>query len=202
MPFDLVAEVTCFFLPFMCEFERKTHDAIGAAPRKNRLLHRQLVVGAFEHAPADRRILAFAVLAHHPEIDVARLPVRERAFHARHQAHRPQVHVLLEIAAEWNQQPPQRNVIGHRRRPARRAEKHRVVLAHLVESVHRHHAAVLGVVVAAPVEFIELEFETEFARRGLQHAHAFRSGFLADAVAGYVGDFVFFHVASLTGPVD
>ena len=182
-----------FLAAFARELEREAHDAIGAAPRECGLLHRHFILGAVEHAPADRRILALAVLAHDPEIDVARLAVRERALHAGHQAHRPQVHVLLEVAAKRNQQAPQRNVIGHRRRPAGGAEKHRVVRAHLLEPVLRHHAAVLRVVIAAPVEFVELELDAEFARRGFEHAHAFRPGFLADAVAGNVGDSVFLH---------
>jgi len=146
-------------------------------------------LGAREHLAADRRILALGVLAHHVEIDVAGLAVGERARHARHQPYRPQVDVLVEFAAEQQQRPPQRDVVGHRRRPAHRAVVDRVVAADPRLPVVGHHRAVPGVVVAAgEVEMIELQVDAELAGRRLQHAHALGHHFLADPVAGDHGD--------------
>ncbi len=74
-------------------------------------------------AAADRRILALGVLAHDVEVDVAGLAAGERRRHARHQPHRAQVDVLVELAAELEQRAPQRDVVGHRRRASRRRRR-------------------------------------------------------------------------------
>src|SRR5512134_2197701 len=121
------------------ELEGVLEDAIDTLTREHRLLRHDLALGARVHATADRGVLALAVLAHHPEVDVADLAVRERALHAGHQSHWPQVHVLVVAAAEGNQEPPQRDVIGYGRRPPRRAEENRVMPGEPVERVLRHH---------------------------------------------------------------
>ena len=110
------------------------------------------------------------------------LLVRERARHAGHQPHRPQVDVLLEAAADRDQQAPQRHVVGHAGEPDR-AEVDGVVVANPVEAVLRHHAAGLLVVFAAPGELVPLELDAEPAASGLQHADALGHDFLADAVS-------------------
>ena len=79
----------------------------------------------------------------------------ERRRDARHQPARAQVDVLVEAAAELDQRAPQRNVVGNRGGPADRADRRsRRVRASLLEPVLRHHAAVLRVIVAAPVELV------------------------------------------------
>jgi hypothetical protein len=83
--------------------------------------------GAFEHDAADAGIFALGVLAHHVEVDVADLAPGQRAGDAGHQAHRAEVHVLVELAAELEQRPPQRDVIGNLFRPADGAEEDGVV---------------------------------------------------------------------------
>ena len=113
------------------------------------LLNDDLVVGALEHPSADRRVLAFVVLAHDPEVDVAGLAAGERRADPGHQPHRPQVDVLLELPADRDQQAPERDVIGHVRK-ADRAEKDRVVVADLREPVVRHHRAGGTIAFAAP----------------------------------------------------
>jgi hypothetical protein len=184
MPFDLVAEVRCFL-------EREFEHAVDADAGEDGLLHHHLALGAREDAPADRGIFAFGVLAHHPEVDVARLAVGERRGHARHQPHRPQVDVLIELAAELNERAPQRNVVGDFRRPADRAEVDRVVRADALLPVLRHHALVLGVViVGGEVEIVLAQLEAEFLRRRFEHPHPLGHDFLADAVAGNDGDAV------------
>ena len=94
--------------------------------------------------PPTDGIFALGVLAHDAEIDVAGLAVGQRRRHAGHQPHRAQIDVLVELAAELDQRAPQRNVIGHLRRPADRAEEDRVVPADLVLPVLRHHAPCLA----------------------------------------------------------
>ncbi len=193
MPLDLVAEVRCFFGARLRQLEREFQDAVDADPRHHRLLRDEFARGIREHAAADRGIFALGVLAHHPEIDVAGLAVGQRRRHPRHQPHRAQVDILVELAAKLDQRPPQRNVIGNFRGPADRAEIDRVMLADLLFPVVRHHLAVLFVIVPRrEIEMIEMHADAVFFRRGFQHAQAFRHHFLADAVAGNDRDPVLF----------
>src|ERR1051326_4566311 len=76
----------------------------------------------------------------------------------------------------------------------RRAEQDGVVALDLVAAVLRHHAAVLLVVLAAPVEAIDLEAEAAVALgQRLEHLDAGRDHFGADAVARNGGEPVDFH---------
>jgi hypothetical protein len=170
------------------QLEGELHDAVGAAAGEDAFLDHGFPLGAFVHDAADAGILALGVLAHHIEVDLAHLAVRQRARHAGHQAHRAQVHVLVELAAELEQRTPQRNVVGHGGRPADGAEEDRFVAADLLLPVLGHHAAVLEVVVAAPVEVVEGQRDAETAGGGLQYAQALGHHFAADAVAGDDGD--------------
>ena len=184
MPFDLVAEVRCFFGVLRASSKANLQDAVDADAGEHRLLHDELALGAPEHAAADGGILTFGILPHHPEIDVAGLAIGERRRHAGHQPHRPQIDVLVELAAELNERAPQRDVIGNFRRPADGAEEDRVMAADLVLPVLRHHALVLGVIiVGGEVEMIVAQLEAEFLGGGLENAHALRHHLLADAVA-------------------
>ena len=189
MPFDLVAEVRCFFGRACGELEGEPEHAVDADAAHHRLLDDDLALGAGEHAAADRGILALGVLAHDEEVDVARLAAGERAGHARHQPHRAQVDVLVELAAELDQRAPQRDVVGNLLRPADRAEEDRVVLADLLLPVLRHHALVLLVVVpAGEIEPVLPQLEAEALGGRLEHAHALGHDLLADAVARNDGD--------------
>ena len=55
------------------EVEGEPQDPVDADPGHHGLLDHDLALGAGEHAPADRGILALRVLAHDPEVDVTRL---------------------------------------------------------------------------------------------------------------------------------
>ena len=91
-------------------------------------------------------------------VDVAGLAARERRGHAVEQPRGAQVDVLVEFAAELQQRPPQRDVIGHRGRPADRAEVDRIGAFELRLPVVGHHLAVLRVVVAArPLDVLVFE---------------------------------------------
>ena len=109
------------------ELEREFQDPVDALAREHRLLEHDLALGALEHPAADRRILALGVLADDDEVDVARLAIRERCRDARHEPARAEVHVLVEAAPELDQRTPQRDVVGHRGRPADGAIEDRVV---------------------------------------------------------------------------
>ena len=164
-------------------------DAVDTAAGEYRFLQDELVLGVLEHAPAQGRVLALGVLADHHEIDVAGLLVRQRAGYAGEQAHRADVHVLVEVAAELEQRAPQRDVVRDLVRPADGAEVQGVEALELVEPVVGHHLAVGQVVVAAgPFEVLDLQVEAVLARGGLDHADAFGEDFVADAVTGDGGD--------------
>ena len=165
------------------EVEREAQDPVDTLAGEARLLEDDLALGVRVHPAADARVLALRVLAHHEEVDVARLAIGERAPDAGHETARPEVDVLVELAAELDQHAPERDVVRYGRGPAHRAEEQRVVAADLVLPVLRHHRAVLGVVVAAPVEVIELEVDVELAGRRIEHAQPFGDDLLADAVA-------------------
>ena len=185
MPLDLVAEVRCFFGRDCAS--SNANFRMRSTPMRviTVCCVDEFTVGVREHAAADGGIFALGVLAHHPEIDIAGLAVGERRRHARHQPHRAQIDVLVELAPEFDQRAPQRNVIGDFRGPADRAEIDRVVLADLRLPVLRHHLAVLLVIVPGrEIEMIEMHGDAVLFRRRLQHAQALRHHFLADAVAG------------------
>ena len=90
---------------------------------------------------AEAGVFAFRVLAHADHVDVGRGAIGERRGEAGQQPHRPQVDVLLEALAQRQQQIPDRDVIGHRRR-ADRAEVDGVERGRALESVLVHHPAV------------------------------------------------------------
>src|SRR5687767_2177117 len=72
MPLDFVAEVTCFFGRFIAS--SYAYLRMRSTPRReNTACCDELALGARIHTSADRGILAFAVLAHDPEIDVSRV---------------------------------------------------------------------------------------------------------------------------------
>ncbi|KCB33435.1 hypothetical protein L541_1548 [Bordetella hinzii CA90 BAL1384] len=170
------------------QLEGELEHPVGAHPREDAFLYHHLALGAREQAAAAVGILAFGVFADDVEIDLAGLAVGQWRGHARHQAHRTQVDVLIEIAAETEQRTPQRLMVGHGGRPADGAEENGLVPADLLCPVIRHHLAVPGVIVAAPVKMIPLEADAKARGGRVQHAQPFRHHFLANTVAGNHGD--------------
>ena len=101
-------------------------------------------------------ILPFGVFTNHVEIDIAGLFTRQRAGDAGEQAHRTQVDVLVEFAAELQQRAPEGDMIRDDIRPADRTEIDRIKGFQLRVPVLGHHSAVLGVIIAAgPLEVLE-----------------------------------------------
>ena len=123
-----------------------------------------LALGALEHAAADRRVLAFGVLAHDHEVDVARLARWRAATGCRasggtgagSRTGRSGGGTGSASPTATRGRAPWRASRPRRRRSPRTARS-------CVEPVLRHHAAVLRVVVAAPVEVRELEVDAELA---------------------------------------
>ncbi|SVK54236.1 Uncharacterised protein [Acinetobacter baumannii] len=168
-------------------------DAVHALTGEDRFLDHHLAFGAFEHPSAERGVFPFGIFAHHVEINIARLLVRQRAGHAGKQPHRTQVDVLFEVAPEFQQRTPQRDMIGHRVRPTDGAEIDGVEAFQLLEPVVRHHLAVVLVVVAAgPLEGGEFQRQIPARRRRLQYSYAFRQHFPPDTVPGDGGNLVRF----------
>ena len=142
---------------------------------KTGLLHRHLVLGALVDAAADRGIFALVVLAHDDRSRCRRACGRPAA------SRRPGISrtgrrltYCWKLAADRDQQAPERDVVGHAG-IADRAEEDRVVAADLLEPVLRHHAAGARVVLAAPVELVPFELEAEL-RAPPPRARAMPSG--------------------------
>ena len=84
-------------------------------PQKRAIQHRveaerqmiELVVGAAEDPSANRRVLAFRVFTDDDEIDLGRRAIGKRRADAFEQFDGSQVHVLIEAAANGNEQSPQ-----------------------------------------------------------------------------------------------
>ncbi|SBK56040.1 Uncharacterised protein [Klebsiella pneumoniae] len=88
------------------QFEGVAQDPVHAAAGEDRLLNYHFMLGAFIGAPAQGGIFAFGIFAHHVKIDIAGFFTRQRAGDTGEQAHRAQVDVLIELAAELQQRPP------------------------------------------------------------------------------------------------
>ena len=163
------------------ELEGVAHHAVHAAPGEDALLHRHLVLGAREQAPSDLRVLALVVLAHHVEVDLLRTASRERRSEALQAAHRAQIDVLLEVAANRDEQPPQGDVIRYSGK-AHRAQEDGVAAGNGPDAVRRHHAALARVVLAAPGVLVPVKGDPEAAAGRLEHPLPFRHHLPADSV--------------------
>src|SRR5690606_9342253 len=93
--------------------ERIAHHAIASPAGENRLLQRRLGIRSRIDHTADVGILALDILAHDIEIDLARIAPLQRALDPLEQSHRPQIDILVELATDRDEQPPERNVIGN-----------------------------------------------------------------------------------------
>jgi DNA-binding transcriptional LysR family regulator len=147
----------------------------------------------FVHAPADTGIFAFRVLAHDHPVELARRAMFQRRFDAGEDARGPHVRVLVEALAALQPQAPQCDVVGDVR-VTRRAEQDGVLRTQQAQPVDRHHHTVLAVVIASPVEVLELEAQRAVGGgERFQHLLAGGHDFLADAVAGDHGDAIGLH---------
>ena len=110
MPFDLVAEVTCF-LPRARKLEGVAQDAVDTVAGEERSPGSPFLARSLEETAAELRVFAFGVFAHDPEVDIAGLHDPSGAA-TRQQSHRTKIDIW------WNSRRigisnPERNVIGH-----------------------------------------------------------------------------------------
>ena len=111
MPLDLVAEVRCFFGRGVASSKANSgcgrchagEDGSAAKRIRGRCL---------EHAAADGGVFAFGVFAHDVEVDIGLGAVGQWRAHAGHELAGAQVHVLVEAAADGDQQTPEGDVVG------------------------------------------------------------------------------------------
>ena len=158
-----------------------------------RHLQRRALVGA----PADTRVLAFRVFANDHPIEFRPLHVPQRRRDSRQNTCRPHVGVLIERLADCEAQTPKRDVIGDLGM-ARRSEQDRVVAADQVAAVLRHHAAVLLIVLAAPVEGLDVKTEAADALgEGMQNVDTCGDDLGSDAVSGDCRNLIGLHAVSL-----
>ena len=132
------------------------HDALTALAREDARLQCDLLRRARIEARADVCVLALTVLADDDHVDVLALDAGERARSALEQFDGAQVDVLVEAAANLQQQLPERDVVGHAR-IADRTKVDGIKCLELLKAVFRHHLACLEVVLAAPGEVRELD---------------------------------------------
>ncbi len=174
--------------------EGEAHDPFDAGAREHGDVGRCFERRALVHPAPDAGIFALGILAHDHPVELAAIHVAQRRGDPRQHAGRAHVGVLIEGLADGEPKAPERDVVGNLRMPGR-AEQDRVVLADQVPPVGRHHAAVLLVILAAPVEVVDLEREAAVAPGdGVQRFETGRNHFRADAVTRDRRDRVCFHV--------
>src|SRR6266508_829243 len=179
IPFDLVAEVRCFF---------------------GRLLASSNAYLSMRSVPARVKVLCCTTVSRsvpskmRPPIDEYSPSVFSRTTQKSMSPclRRARVDVQVEAAAHRDEQLPQRHVIGHAGKTAG-AEEHGVVSADRREAVLGHHAPVPQAVFAAPGKLLPLERDAEPAAGRLEHAQALGHDLFSDAVAGDDGDLVALH---------
>ncbi len=183
MPLDFVAEVTCFFLRvFASSKAKRMMRSVPRFENTESCVTNSWSVPAYMRPPIDEYSPSLFSRTTQKSMSPG-LAVGERARDSRHEPHRPQVHVELELAPDRDEQAPERDVVGNAGE-SHGAEEDRVVAADLCQAVVGHHLPVLAVVLAAPRLLVPLQREPELAPRGLQNALAFGNDFLADAVPG------------------
>ena len=158
-------------------------------PGEDALLGGELAVGALEEAAAEAGIFTLGVLADDVEVDVLLGASGKRGSRAGHQLAGADAGVLIEAAADGDQEAPERDVVGDTG-PADGTEKDGVVLAELVEAVLGHHGAELGVTLTGPVVVGCFQTEAEAGGGGFEHAQALGDGLFADAVTGHGSNLV------------
>ena len=102
--------------------------------------------------------------------------------HAGIQIGRPHIGVLVEGAADGQQQAVQRGVVGNFGM-AHRAEQNGVAGLQQIDGAGRHHAAPAEEVVRAPVEILKREGDVVLLRDLFEDPLGLRDDFGADAVA-------------------
>jgi hypothetical protein len=171
------------------EAERVAHRAFDADAREHRFLNGDLLRSASIEPASDLGVLALIVLPDDEEVDRPRDVFTKGAGHAWKERDGAQIDVLLERATDGDEKTPERDVVRNLRRTDG-TEEDLIEVAQLIEAVRRHHAPVLRVVRARPVELGPLDPETEERSGPVQDRCCRGDDFPADAIAGNSGDAV------------
>ncbi len=165
------------------QVKREAHDPLDAAAREDAGLDGDLLRLVLVDKAAHLRVLAFGVFAHHHEIDLAALGPRQGRLHAGIEIGGTHVRVLVEGAADGQQQPVQRGVVGDFGM-AHRAQEDRVAGLQQVDRAGGHHPAPAEIVLGAPFEILKREAHIVLFGGGFQNPFSLRDDFAAHAVAG------------------
>src|ERR1700737_3823993 len=111
-----------FPFAFGRNFKGIPQNAIEAPPSENGLLCREFKLGALIKPAANARIFAFIVFANNDEIDVAHSAIAEWRLDSWHKPSRSNIRILFKCSSDWNQEPPERNVIRNTRKSYRAEE--------------------------------------------------------------------------------
>ena len=112
--------------------KRVAHHPLDTVGGVDALLGSDLVWRSFAHEPTGAGVGALGAFADHHEIDVGRTDPGQRAGHSGEQLHRAQVHEMVELEPQPQQQAAFEHAARHPR-IANRTEQDRVMVAQLVE---------------------------------------------------------------------
>jgi len=165
------------------QLESIAQNAIRTVAREHRHLRSKLMVGARVHPPADLRIFAFDIFADDPHINIAGAFVTQRRRNAGQEPHRAQVHILIELAPDRDQQLPQRDMIRHTGK-AHRTKEDRIMIAQLVDAIIRHHLTRRLERLARPIEWRLLDLKPMQRRHCIKNFQSFGHRLIANPVTG------------------
>ena len=166
------------------QLEGVAHHALHAVGGVDGHFGGHLVRGATADGAAGAAVQAFGAFTHDDEVDVAR--IGERRSDALVQLGRTQVHILVQVEAELEQQAAFQNA-GLDARVAYGAQQDGVGLLDALLFLFRKDRAVTQIAFGTEVEMLVLEFGDAFGRL-LQSLLGPRSHFLANAIARNDGD--------------
>ncbi len=159
------------------------HDPLDAEPRVEALLGRHLVRSAPAKRPAGADVRTLGALPADDHVDVGRALARQWRGDAREQLHRTQVHVVVELEAQRQQDPALEDPRRHAR-VTDRAQQDRVLAPQLGQ--HRCGQRLARGVVAAGAEVVVggRDEQTGQRRDGVEHLQALGDHLGPDPVPG------------------
>ena len=169
--------------PLASSLERVSNDPLDRHAAENRDFDGNLIRGADVDPSAGARVLPLGVFSDEQHVDVGRTAAEQGRGRPREEAHRPQVHVLLEPLSNRKEEAPEADVIGDGR-PADRAEVDRIEPPQDIEAVGRHHLTGLLVVRRSPGERLEFQLWAH----GLERFESLGDHLRTDAVTRNHGD--------------
>ena len=89
------------------KLEGVSQNPIDTSSREDGLLDDHFRIGACIHAPPDFGVFALIVLSDHDEVDLMRLPSRQRCSYPFQKLHGPKIDVLLHFPSDGEEKPPE-----------------------------------------------------------------------------------------------